>query len=280
MARPSVMRICWLAVTLVLALAFHARAANAQTAESLNPHGDIQAACEDCHTTAGWRPLRTDLAFDHNTQTEYALAGTHAITPCRSCHLNVRLDQPQLDGDPCGLCHVDIHQGRFIETCEVCHDMESFEEVNGDRLHNQTAFPLTGGHRDAACQSCHFDDQLGGYTPLDTNCFACHDVILDQAPDHIERNFPLECQLCHTTFSWTDGQFNHALVSQGFTLVGAHTRSSCSGCHTSDTSFELIFFPANQNDCFSCHEAAFERSHAGSGFSTNCLDCHNQDSWN
>lgn len=254
--------------------------ANAQTAESINPHGAIQVPCQDCHTSTAWRPVRENLAFDHDTQTAYPLTGTHTVTPCRGCHLELRLDQPKLDGDPCGLCHVDVHQGRFIESCDSCHDTESFEEVNGDPLHNLTAFPLTGAHRDAACQSCHFDETVGGYTPLDTNCFACHDVILDQAPSHVERNFPLECEQCHTTFSWTDGQFNHAIVSQGFALVGAHTNAPCSSCHNEAANFEPLFTPSNQNDCFTCHEAAYERVHSGSGFSTNCLDCHTSDTWN
>ena len=251
----------------------------AQTAESISPHGAIQVPCQDCHTSTAWRPVREDLAFDHNTQTAYALTGTHAATPCRGCHLELRLDQPKLDGDPCGLCHVDIHQGRFIESCDTCHDMESFEEVSADPIHNQTAFPLTGAHRDASCQSCHFEESSGGYTPLDTNCFACHDVILDQAPGHIEQNFPLECEQCHTTFSWTDGFFNHAIVAQGFTLVGAHNEAPCSSCHNASGNFEPLFTPSDQNDCFTCHEPAYERIHSGSGFPITCLDCHNTNTW-
>ncbi len=251
----------------------------AQTAESINPHGAIKIACQDCHTSTAWRPTRLEPAFDHNTQTEYPLTGTHAVTPCQGCHLELRLDLPKLDGDPCGLCHVDIHQGRFIESCDTCHGMESFEEVNGDISHNQTAFPLTGAHRDIACQSCHFEETLGGYTPLDSDCFSCHNGAFEQAPGHAERNFPFECEQCHTSFSWLDGQFNHAVVAQGFALVGAHEVASCSSCHNEAGNFEPLFFPADQNDCFTCHEPAYERIHAGSGFPTTCLDCHNTDTW-
>ena len=250
---------------------------SAQTAESINPHGSISIPCQDCHTSAAWRPIRADLAFDHNTQTEYELKGTHEITPCRGCHLELRLDQPKLDGDPCGICHVDVHQGRFIESCEFCHDMESFEEVNVEPIHNQTAFPLTGAHRDVACQSCHFDDIAGAYTQLDTNCIACHEVI--RLPSHIELGFPLECELCHSTFAWNDELFNHAIVAQGFSLVGAHSRASCESCHTLSPSVELLFSPTDQNDCFSCHEGGYNRDHAGTGFPTTCLDCHNQETW-
>ena len=250
----------------------------AQTAESLNPHGPLNVACQDCHTSDAWRPIRVDLAFDHNTQTEYQLAGAHEITPCRGCHLELRLDQPKLEGDPCGLCHVDVHQGRFIESCDTCHGMDTFEEVNGDEMHNLTAFPLTGAHRDVVCQSCHVDDQDGGYTPLDTDCASCHAVTRENAPGHVDRNFPSECQLCHTTYTWTDGQFAHAVVSQGFDLVGAHAAAECSSCH-SPVNLEPIFQPADQNDCFTCHEPAYERIHAGSGFPTTCLTCHNTTTW-
>lgn len=255
--------------------------AGAQTAASISPHGTQNLVCRNCHTLDAWRPLRATPRFNHDAETAYALAGTHAVTPCRGCHLALRFDEPKLDGDPCQLCHVDVHQGRFIRSCDACHDAESFEEVNGDQLHNQTAFPLTGAHREATCQACHFDDQDGAYTTRDTNCFFCHDVVFEVAPtDHRDRGFPTECQICHTTFGWTDGRFDHVLLSSGFVLMGAHATAPCGSCHNqADLSFETRFATTDANDCIACHQGGFERAHAGRGFPTTCLTCHNTSTW-
>lgn len=253
--------------------------AEAQTAESLNPHGAITIPCQNCHSPAAWRPVMEELAFDHNTETEYELIGTHEVIPCRGCHLELRLDQPKLDGDPCGVCHVDVHQGRFIETCDACHSMDSFEEVNGDVVHSTTAFALTGAHQNVACQSCHEDDLDGSFTTLDTNCFACHEGAFNNAPGHIAQDFPTTCETCHTSFAWSDMLFDHSVVSGGFNLVGAHATAECSSCHVSANNFETLFMPADQNDCFACHEPAYEREHAGTGFPTTCLSCHNTSTW-
>ena len=45
--------------------------------EDSNPHGDLSIACNSCHTTEGWKPLLSQLDFDHQ-KTKFPLVGRHA----------------------------------------------------------------------------------------------------------------------------------------------------------------------------------------------------------
>jgi len=45
--------------------------------------------------------------------------------------------------------------------------------------------------------------------------------------------------------------------------------------------YQLVFQPAptSPDDCIACHQADYNREHAGSGFPTNCLTCHDGQRW-
>ncbi|HYE94791.1 MAG TPA: hypothetical protein VD962_01170, partial [Rubricoccaceae bacterium] len=86
-----------------------------------SPHGDIDIACEACHTPNAWVPLREDLAFDHDRDTPFALTGRHEQANCRGCHLDLRFDQPDVAPDACASCHLDVHRGQLGADCQQCH---------------------------------------------------------------------------------------------------------------------------------------------------------------
>ena len=251
----------------------------AQERGTESPHGPgVAVQCTDCHTESSWTPVRQLPNFDHNTDTRFELVGKHALTTCASCHVGLRFDAPRAANDACATCHVDVHQGRFSETCETCHNTESFSVPNAELLHSRTSFPLTGAHRQITCESCHLDDAAGAFRPLDTDCMACHTADYEQADNHIALGYPAECTQCHSTVAWSDGSFDHVIASGGFTLIGAHETAQCASCH-STPNFEVPFDAETPNDCIACHAQDYDTEHGGSGFTTHCLTCHNAMTW-
>lgn len=250
--------------------------------DAINPHGkfSFEIDCSACHNTGEWVPAKEDMDFDHNRATKFALLGKHNIVSCRSCHLDLNFSEPKIAQDDCASCHLDVHRGQFSQTCTDCHNMQSFQVVDGRRIHSKTLFPLSGAHQQVSCASCHTDDAGGAYAGLDTDCFSCHveDYNNTVTIDHVAQNFSTECQDCHSTIAWGPATFDHIQASNGFALLGAHNRISCRNCHQLP-GFEPIFNPASDNDCFSCHEADYNDEHTGSGFPTECTTCHNVDSW-
>ena len=244
-----------------------------------NPHGDITIACEACHTAAGWRPLREDAEFDHDRQTPFPLTGRHEQANCRSCHLDLRFDAPELAPDDCASCHVDVHRAQLGTDCQTCHTTQDFGLVRGVDVHARTAFPLTGAHLQVACESCHADggrESDGVFTPVDPSCMSCHaddfQATSTSLVDHVAAGFPTDCQACHSTLSFrAQTTFDHAAQSGGFNLIGAHAALSCASCHAVP-GLEPIFDAASQDDCLACHQA----DHAGAhpSFPTTCATCH------
>lgn len=246
-----------------------------------SPHGPLPEGldCAACHTADGWTPLRSPLGFDHGAA-GFPLRDAHEQTTCRTCHLDLRFDAPQARPDDCASCHADVHQGRMAEPCAACHNTRSFQDVDGDGIHARTSFPLTGAHRQVTCASCHVNDVGGAFTSLPTDCVACHQADYEGARsvNHVASGYPTTCTQCHSTLGWSDTPaFDHAAVSGGFALVGAHRGLRCASCHGPDMG--LLFQPSGQDDCASCHQGDYDRQHGGSGFPTTCLDCHNVDTW-
>jgi hypothetical protein len=88
--------------------------------------GSLGEQCSTCHNPNGW----AFWTFDHNTQTEFALEGSHETVTCQACHSSENFgtrDTPR----NCGSCHRkdDFHRGRFGRNCAQCHDSTSFSEV-------------------------------------------------------------------------------------------------------------------------------------------------------
>jgi hypothetical protein len=164
-------------------------------------------------------------------------------------------------------------------------------------------FPLTGGHANQDCESCH---QYGLYANTTTSCAACHSLPEDKSafrdvwitammPDNFNlknpypEHFSGDCEDCHTTDDWTPYQFDHAEVTE------------CQSCHLQDLpetgsklavrdflasymtgyayySSEIAFNQSDHypGDCIRCHtdvtnwqEAAFDHTNI-----RDCESCH------
>ncbi len=277
MGRAPVLALCF-----VLLGAWAGRT-EAQQMGTESPHGDISLDldCGACHTPTGWKPTLARMDFDHDRSTSFALVGRHKEAACTGCHLGARFDEPKLSNGDCSSCHVDVHLGNLSDVCVQCHNTLVFSDVAGLSIHARTTFPLAGAHLQVTCESCHVDDRGGAFSALDSDCFSCHQGDFDAAisPDHQALLFPTTCEDCHNSLAWGGGgPFDHFLVSRGFDLIGAHEIIGCENCHTVP-GFVSIYQAAGENDCISCHQDDYDRRHAGSGFSVDCLGCHNVDTW-
>jgi hypothetical protein len=246
------------------------------------PHGTFPEGigCTDCHTSEGWTPLRDELGFDHGELTEFPLAGRHAEASCVSCHEDLHFENATASVEDCGTCHLDVHSGSLSANCSLCHTPTAFQDVDGIRIHQLTGFVLDGAHLQISCESCHTDDLGGAFSPLSTDCLACHQEEYEAAPgaDHVALGFPTDCLICHTPRSWLDiGAFDHAEFSGGFTLAGRHQGLQCTSCHVPGGG--LLFDVSSPEDCVGCHQADYQREHAGSGYPSTCTLCHGQDTW-
>lgn len=257
-----------------------------QAPPGTNPHGPLKPGvdCSDCHTSAGWKPLRPDPKFDHTSATRFALTGAHATVTCASCHLDLRFDEPKVEPGQCASCHVDVHRGNLGQDCARCHNTNDIRDVESLALHQRTAFPLTGAHINTPCESCHKTERAGVFAAVPRDCVACHQSALETASrsgvDHA--GFPRDCAQCHVTLAWAGGtSFDHASAARGYVLEGVHAVQRCVSCHTTP-GFALRFapVPTTNQDCIACHQQDYLREHGGEGFPTTCTDCHSVNSWN
>ena len=241
------------------------------------PHGDMNRDCNECHTTAGWRPLRDPLGFDHG-ESGFPLESGHKGVECTSCHET--LDFRRV-ATACADCHADVHRGELGFGCESCHIPVIWDNRREmwDR-HSATLFPLTGAHASVDCAGCHRASAPFEYATTPVDCVACHavDYANTTRPDHQRAGFPVECQFCHETISWQPARiegnidFDHSF----FPLTGSHRGLSCIDCH------EAGFF-GTPADCYACHRQDYENTrdpnHVDAGFPTQCEACHNTNNW-
>ncbi len=231
----------------------HGRLDKARTDAHRTAFGNGCLDCHDGKETIGKK-------FDHN-QTGFQLAGVHAGAGCAACHAGARsLADLRDTSQDCYACHAkdDEHNGQFGTRCAACHNPEDWEQVAFD--HAASAFPLTGKHQNADCETCHQDGIFKG-TPQD--CASCH-----SQDDKHNGQFGPDCAACHTTTGWEAASFDHTLAS--FALTGAHIQVECAQCHTNQV------FQGTPTACSACHaDPEYHRDLFGS----NCENCHNTGAW-
>lgn len=222
-----------------------------------DPHrGKLGKTCQNCHTTAAWKPV---TGFDHS-RTGFALAGAHRQAGCMSCHAGQRWN-----GTPttCISCHArdDAHKGSRGTNCASCHTSTSWRTATFD--HSTTGYPLIGGHAEAACAGCHGPGNVNKH-PSRT-CNACH----ARDDTHKGQN-GTDCASCHNPRSWKQTSFDHDRMTK-FPLKGAHRRAACAGCHKQPA--KLVKPPVA---CSGCHAA--DDTHKG-GNGKDCERCHVESAW-
>ena len=216
--------------------------------------------CDSCHSEQGWGSTK----FDHDTDTDFALAGSHRELACEGCHLVDANGQPATPGSQCIDCHeaIDPHQGRLGEACDECHGNDIW---SGDVRfsHEFTKFPLAASHRSLPCEACHFSASFG---ELASDCQSCH--LGDDAHDGALGE---SCNQCHNPAAWISWRFDHSQQTD-YPLEGAHASLSCALCHQGEAPSSL--HPATR--CISCHTQ--DDVHRG-GFGSDCSNCHSTETF-
>ena len=242
---------------------------------SKNPHGPLKMACESCHTTLSWKPIRAKPEFDHNSETKFPLRGMHQGVQCSQCHTNPVFSKV---GKLCADCHADIHARQMGAACQDCHTVRGWRVSVANVGNHFNRFPLLGAHAAVPCDACHKGAATGVFYGLSTSCVSCHltDYQKANAPSHVAANLPLDCQTCHGIDHWQGAKFDHAAFTN-FPLLGAHAQLDCSACHLNGQ------FAGTPVDCYSCHikdyNAAQDPNHVTAGFPHDCLLCHSFASW-
>ena len=238
--------------------------------------GGFPHDCTMCHSMASWQ----GATFDHSKFTQFPLTGAHASVACTSCHIGGKFTGTPTD---CYSCHKPDFVGTtnpshvaagFPTDCTVCHTTANWTRATFD--HSKfTKFPLTGGHVNIPCTSCHVGGKFAG-TPAD--CYSCHkpDFAGTTNPNHVAAGFPTNCSVCHTTANWSGATFNHN--NTPFPLTGAHLSvGSCSTCHVGGV------YAGLSTACMSCHlkdyNGTTNPNHAASGIPQTCEVCHTTLAW-
>jgi len=252
-----------------------------QTADQTrSPHGNLNIACQNCHTVYGWKPIRAVPEFDHN-QTKFPLRGLHENVNCVNCHTKMVFANV---GNKCADCHADIHRGKMAAACETCHTVRGWKvSVTQINMH-MNRFPLTGAHAAAACDDCHKSGALAAFNNMSTECISCHakDFNGTTNPKHTASSIfsTTTCQTCHSTDTWANAKFDHSLT--GFILSGGHSSPprECADCHKNNN-YNL---PVGMT-CVQCHQNDYNNtsnpSHAQQPklFPTTCDSCHTTQGW-
>ncbi|WP_310533470.1 cytochrome C [Novosphingobium sp.] len=209
--------------------------------------------CARCHTVTTWKTSN----FNHNTMTDFPLAGAHATAKCEACHTQ-GASKAQLSTQ-CGSCHAkdDVHSGKLGQNCARCHSSSAWTgKVRFE--HDLTRFPLLGKHAALQCASCHADRT---FSAKGAACQDCH------ADKHHAGALgtPAQCRNCHTTSDWKVWKFDHDSQTQ-FALTGKHRGLICSACHSRPGDPSKV-----GTRCIDCHRRS--DPHRG-GFGEDCERCH------
>lgn len=263
-----------------------------------DPHSGQFAAradggkCESCHTVQGWKPS-TFTVVDHK-KTGFPLVFPHEKVTCAQCHLPAGTQTRfKIAFKRCVDCHKDEHQGQFaaapwFNACEKCHTGSSFKTANYSLAkHQQSGFPLTGGHMAVACNQCHkplVNAKLVPYHFAHLSCTTCHeDIHRGQFAGRMKagdaQSKRTGCEVCHSTKEWQDlARFDHATTK--FPLIGSHRAVTCGECHRPpnlERTMIHVDFTSASTACSDCHENPH-----GNQFGVKareCAGCHNTIKW-
>lgn len=215
--------------------------------------------CKECHTENRWQKS----SFNHDRDTDFKLKGSHEPLECHSCHKGSLEDELPAD---CISCHKgdDVHKGQQGDSCNRCHDEESFAGVIRFD-HDLTDFPLIGQHAVTSCEECHLEQT---FKDTALACTSCH-----RDDDVHKETLGGRCEQCHTPNDWGIWQFDHDTQTD-FELTGKHQDQPCEACHLKSVKDQDDIDQAS--DCFSCHRS--DDIHFG-GFGRFCERCHTTESF-
>lgn len=257
---------------------------------------NVKSQCFECHTDVHETTLGNDCAACHNFNSwivrdikevhdlsRFPLVGSHSVADCEDCHNAVS----NLRFDPIGVSCIDCHRedyysaqnpdhiaAGFSTDCEECHTLIDIDWRSFEFAHD--FFPLIGGHQLSNCFDCHQQNTFEG---VSSDCYECHQNDYENAQiiNHVTSGFNTDCSECHTLNpGWAPVEFTQH--DEIYPLIGAHAviANNCDQCHSQG-------YENTPNQCIGCHQSDFNSttnpSHVNLNFSTNCEECHNENSW-
>jgi Class III cytochrome C family len=180
---------------------------------------------------------------------------------CADCHKAIKQDIDRREGfhgkselvkkSECVNCHAE-HKGRDFKQALII-------PLTFD--HSATDYALDGKHANVECSACHKEGKK--YSEAPNRCSGCH------TDDPHRGSLGSDCQTCHSAADWKKiAAYDHSKTK--FPLNGAHTKATCTACHTGE------FYKGLASSCYECHavqdvhEARFGRA---------CNDCHSEKDW-
>ncbi|TLZ16906.1 MAG: hypothetical protein E6K34_10770 [Gammaproteobacteria bacterium] len=204
-------------------------------------------ACQSCHTTLAWLPVKTvdhtqvkgNCVSCHNGGVASGKPSRHLATSagCERCHTTNAWTPARFD-----------HAAVAPHTCSTCHN--SVQAIGMPRTHIPTTQQCDTCHGTLAWKPAKVD-----HSGFISGCAACHNnsSALGLSPGHmITRR---DCATCHSYPDWSLIRFRHTSAA----YPGAHRAAlSCTSCHTSNT--DQVPYPsaANAGTCAGCHAKDFK----------------------
>ena len=200
--------------------------------------------CARCHDIKGWKPAPI---FDHDTSSKYLLTGKHKDVKCEKCHNAERLN-PEVNAKgaivpvykpvphkDCIACHADAHKGRLTGACDNCHLTSGWHDINKKGFdHDNTKYPLRGGHVKVACSKCHIGFPSAGMRPAFAHCTDCHSDPHESKATLLGK--VVDCASCHEVDGFKPSTYTVAQHAQTkYALEGKHIVVKCAACHTTRT---------------------------------------------
>lgn len=233
--------------------------------------------CLQCHSYNSFRPAEK---FNHQ-KSKFNLTGKHLEVKCEKCHkIEIRNDKEfqkfrGLKFSNCNDCHVDVHNTRFGNDCQKCHNTNSFLNVNQSKFnHDITKFPLTGKHAYINCSQCH-GVKLSS-KPKHEKCSDCHSEYHNS--EFITRESKGECSECHSTTGFSPSKFTvelHQLTK--FKLTGKHLAIPCYECHFVEKKYTFKIKSEKCSDCHNnIHLTELDEKYL---VEKDCLNCHQVEGW-
>ena len=267
----------------------------------LHARGDY-AECQSCHPDHAGRDFSMVTweegsveRFRHD-RSGYALEGAHATARCEQCHAAANQKSPAAPKirmkdrnrsylgleRACASCHRDPHAGRFGASCETCHHVTKWGDLNASTFnHDRTRYPLRGRHVLAACADCHDATRAFGPKPRFDRCDACHNDV--HAGKATLAGRPADCAACHDVTTFVTSTFTVALhAKSAYPLEGRHREVACGTCHGrrpesvpgASLGAAGVQLRPKHEACADCHRSPHGTQLAGNVKAMACVGCH------
>ncbi len=210
--------------------------------EVIKDHAKYETECRKCHSP-----------FDKKSLSNL----------CLDCHKKIADDirnhtryHGRLKNTTCSACHTD-HKGRTAKITIL--DPNTFD-------HNQTNYPLKGGHLRAKtnCAGCHRPNVK--YKDAPQKCSTCHrknDVHKGKLGD--------KCEQCHDINRWKQATFDHNKTR--FKLEFGHRDVKCTACHKDKV------YGGTPLECVACHKKDDDKKGHKGQYGKKCEACHTAKEW-